>query len=126
MKKNVVFALLISIVGLVNLTAQQISDELKKQTINKIAAELKKSYIDEDKAIEMANVLNEFLKNKAYVSTNSGEDFAFKLTNDLRSVSNDLHLSVQYFADAQPKKHPTKETDTEEQKWIDEVLKASN
>jgi hypothetical protein len=126
MKKNVVFAFLISIVGLVNLNAQQISDELKKQTINKIAAELKLSYIDEDKAIEMAKVLNEFLKSGAYTSTNSGADFAFKLTNDLRSVSNDLHLSVQYFAVAQPKTHHTKETDAEEQKWIDEVLKASN
>lgn len=126
MKKIVVFAIILSIVGLVNISAQQISDDQKKQTINKIAEELHKSYIDENKAVEMSKALNRFLKSGVYESVTSGDDFALKLTNDLRAVSNDLHLSVRYFAEAQPKSYHTKETDAEEQKWIEEVLKAAN
>ncbi|MGE4288229.1 MAG: S41 family peptidase [Salinivirgaceae bacterium] len=126
MKKIVVFAIILLIVGLVNLSAQQISDDLKKQTINRIGEELQLSYIDENKAIEMDKVLNELFKDGAYESINNGEDFAFKITNDLRSVSNDLHLSVKYFADAQLQTQQPNEINAEEQKWIDEVLRASN
>jgi hypothetical protein len=53
------------------------------------------TYIYEDVARDMATLLQERLRVGAYEGINDGVEFARVLTDDLRSVANDLHLGVQ-------------------------------
>lgn len=78
------------------LFAQNIENEQKAEVLKNVILELKKSYIDESKAIEMADYLNENIWNGNYDSIQSAVEFAFALTRDMRSVSKDLHLEVFY------------------------------
>lgn len=78
------------------LLAQKIENEQKAEVLKNVILELNKSYIDESKAIEMADYLNENIWNGNYDSIENAVEFAFVLTRDMRSVSKDLHLELFY------------------------------
>jgi hypothetical protein len=60
-----------------------------------IGQALLSTYVYEDLAREMATLLREKLRAGAYGGIDDGVEFALVLTDDLRSVANDLHLGVQ-------------------------------
>jgi hypothetical protein len=60
-----------------------------------IGQALENTYIYEDMAQEMATLLREKLRAGVYGGIDDGVEFARVLTEDLRSVANDLHLGVQ-------------------------------
>lgn len=78
------------------IVAQNIENEQKAEVLKNLISELKNSYIDESKAVEMADHLNENIWNGNYDSIQSATEFAFILTQNIRSISNDLHLEVLY------------------------------
>jgi len=81
-----------------NLTAK-LSKTEKKQIIDSTAFLLRKSYIFEDKANEMADLITGNLGSGKYDAIDDPAGFGEKLTEDLRSVSHDKHLAVAYAPD---------------------------
>ncbi len=98
--------------------AQQVTNEEKVEVLKKIIAELKKSYIDEYKAIEMVEFLDENIWSGKYDRIESAEEFAFVLTQDMRSISKDLHLELIYSNQSLE----TESTQKAEEDWLNELL----
>jgi hypothetical protein len=74
----------------------QFSTNNKTTVIENLSVALQKNYIFSDTATKMANQVKTRLKNKDYESITNPNEFAQKLTNDLRSVYNDIHLSIVF------------------------------
>lgn len=96
--------ILIALVLSLNLAIAQknknyLTKEEKQETITSISKLLKKNYVFPDMANKMVNLLNNNLKNKKYKSIKDPVTFADKLTEDLRSVNEDLHLRVKFDPD---------------------------
>jgi hypothetical protein len=72
-----------------------LSSETKTAIVEGIGQALVSTYIYEDVARDMATLLQEKLRAGAYGEIDDGVEFARLLTDDLRSVANDLHLGVQ-------------------------------
>ncbi len=64
----------------------------------------------------MANVLKSRLKNKDYESITNPNEFAQKLTDDLRSVYNDVHLSIVFDPQLQARLADTSKINTAERR----------
>jgi hypothetical protein len=72
------------------------NDKLKKQTVDSISLLLDSTYVFPEIAKKMNKLINKNLRSGKYGKINDPEVFADRLTEDLRSVSHDLHLLVQY------------------------------
>ncbi|MFN1835217.1 S41 family peptidase [Balneola sp. MJW-20] len=71
----------------------------QKKTIDSIRVRLNTNYVFPDVATEMTDLIVKNFESGEYEAVTDPVEFANRLTEDLRSVSNDLHLSVQYAAD---------------------------
>jgi Peptidase family S41/N-terminal domain of Peptidase_S41 in eukaryotic IRBP len=67
-----------------------------RETVGKIAVELRDRYVFPDKGDEAATALEKALATKAYDDLSNPEQLAQRLTADLRAVTNDSHMRVIY------------------------------
>lgn len=91
--------LLILLVTLQNVIAQEknsLQTKEKRAIITSIKTHLTESYIDLDLSKKMITELDKNLKSNAYDKITSPAEFSKKLTEDLQSVSKDLHLKVRF------------------------------
>ncbi|HEY3250967.1 MAG TPA: S41 family peptidase, partial [Ignavibacteria bacterium] len=77
-------------------TNDELTPQVKVQTINKISKILKENYVFPETAIKMENFIKLQLNNKAYDNINDPMQFAEILTADLQSISKDKHLRVRF------------------------------
>jgi hypothetical protein len=83
--------------------------DTRSQVIDGVISNLDESYVDEELAKKMADALRAWQKQGEYDSITEGDAFAEKLTKDLREVSHDKHLRVDFSPVPMPK--PPKEPD---------------
>ena len=91
--------LLLILQNLQNAKAQEknsLQTKEKREIITSIKTHLAESYIDLDLSKKMINELDKNLKSNAYDKVINPTEFSEKLTEDLQSVSKDLHLKVQF------------------------------
>jgi len=69
---------------------------LKKQTIEEITVLLDSNYVFPETAKKMNQLVLKNLRSGKYNKITDPEELAGRLTEDLRSVSHDLHLNVRY------------------------------
>lgn len=79
------------------ITAQE-----RKETIESALARLKEAYVYPEKAAEMEKAVRQRMAAGEYDAITSGKALAAKLTDDLRAVSHDKHLSVKANAEGVP------------------------
>ena len=83
-----------------NLWAQQgptaIDAAEHRQIVDSIKIIMQEHYVFKEKGYEMANLIDLKFKSGEYKQLSDPEDFAKQITEDLISVSNDLHISVRY------------------------------
>ncbi|HET6333742.1 MAG TPA: S41 family peptidase [Polyangiales bacterium] len=77
-------------------SARLVDDAKRRSLIERIATELEAHYIFPDQATRMVASLREHLERGDYDKIQRAEEYADVLTRDLREVSHDLHLSVQF------------------------------
>lgn len=82
----------------------------RKRVIDGISENLNEYYVEPAKAKQMADALKMHADKGEYDSIVDGDVFATRLTKDLRAVSNDQHLGVNF----NPFKAPQRETPTPE------------
>jgi hypothetical protein len=75
------------------------TDELKAAAVDSVSWALNKTYVFEDVAKEMEKHLRRKIKRGEYDELNTMQDFARQLTEDIREVSHDRHLGVQFMSD---------------------------
>ena len=92
--------LLLLLVTMQNLRAQDKENLLKTKEKNDIISSIKtnlmESYIDLDLSKKMIIELDKNLKSNKYKKITSPSEFSKKITEDLQLVSNDLHLLVRF------------------------------
>ncbi len=69
---------------------------IRSEVINNLVKELTESYVFAETAQKMKDDLLNRLKNGEYDAINDAKAFAMKLTDDLRLISKDKHLHVDY------------------------------
>jgi hypothetical protein len=77
-------------------TKAALDKTLKKQTIEAITVLLDSNYVFPETAKKMNQLVLKNLRSGKYNKINDPEELAGHLTEDLRSVSHDLHLNVRY------------------------------
>ncbi|MEM7573597.1 MAG: S41 family peptidase [Bacteroidota bacterium] len=111
------------------LIAQSGNSELSKAeisiTIDSISNKLKNNYIFPQVAEEMSQLLKTKLKEGKYNSLTDPAELTRQLTNDLQSVSNDLHLMVVYNPSVVARELALTDEDraNEEAEWANELVK---
>jgi len=68
----------------------------QKLVIDSVAKIMKERYVFPDKGEEIGDLVRKNLKEGKYNDIEDPQQFAMKLTNDLRIVNNDKHISVLY------------------------------
>lgn len=100
MKTYFKIMLLILLVTIQNLKAQDQESSLKTKEKNDIISSIKtnleESYIDLDLSKKIIIELDKNLKSNKYKKITSPDEFSKIITEDLQSISNDLHLKVQF------------------------------
>jgi len=76
--------------------ADPIDNDVKAISVERISTALLKTYIFLDKAEQMTALIRQKLVDGDYDDLESGQQFCLALTQDLRSVSMDKHLTVLY------------------------------
>jgi hypothetical protein len=79
----------------------------RARVIDGAVAKLNEFYVFPETAKKMAEAVQSRLKSGAYDAITDGDDFAAKLTEDLRAVSHDKHLGVNFSAQTIPKREPS-------------------
>lgn len=74
----------------------QLTKSVKAEVVNNLEKSLLENYISADNAQNMKNLIKRNLAKGLYDNITYPEEFAYNLTKDLRSVYNDLHLSVSF------------------------------
>jgi retinol-binding protein 3 len=100
--KRIIFIISICIAIPASIFGQKvlkIENAEKKLVIDSISAMLNKSYVFEDVAKKMSALINENFKSGKYKAIKDPQEFGAKLTEDLQSISKDLHLNVGYGPD---------------------------
>ena len=87
----------------VNLT---LDAALRQKTIDAVESNLSDYYVDPDLAKKMDDAINTHLKAGDYDKITDGDVFADTLTNDLRAISHDRHLRVNFNPFIMPPPHP--------------------
>jgi hypothetical protein len=99
MKKNtfllIVFALLFGSISAQN-GPIQLDSKARTTVVENLCDALKKYYIDLDTGINMATYVKKKLNNKEYEGIANPNEFASRLTTDLRSIYKDKHLEINY------------------------------
>ena len=98
----------------------------RNQIIEILLKNLNDSYVFPETAKKMEDDIRRRMKNKEYDSTASAQEFAAKLTDDLRSVSRDKHLGVRYSHRPIPVRHNSEELTAEEKARSDYFMKLNN
>jgi hypothetical protein len=91
--------------------------EYKKKAIDWIGAKLDEIYVFPDVSKRMQEHIRNQLQSGAYADIDDVEDFAERLTTDLRSISHDKHLGVRYAS--RPREN---ETDEERKRRREQML----
>ncbi|HTB95503.1 MAG TPA: S41 family peptidase [Terracidiphilus sp.] len=86
---------------------------LREKTIDGVVSALNDYYVDPDLAKKMAAAVQAHAQAGDYNSITDGEAFAVKLTSDLRDVSHDKHLRVDFNPFKMPPPHPPTPEDEE-------------
>ena len=73
-----------------------VTPEEQALVIDSLVIQLNREYVFPEKAKEMATLLQKNFKEGVYKTITDPNQFANKLTQDLQSVSHDLHLNVGY------------------------------
>ena len=79
---------------------------LRKSTIDGVRSALTDFYVDPDLAKKMSDEIQRRLQSGEYENVSDGYEFADKLTSDLRNVSHDKHLRVDFSPFKMPPPHP--------------------
>ena len=72
----------------------------KKQVVDTLVLKMETLYVFPDKGKEMADYVRQQWKIGAYDDVENVFDFSGKLTDDLVSISHDLHIGVRYSPEA--------------------------
>lgn len=83
----------------------------RTEVIEGVVKMVTEKYVFPDVAEKMAKAIRERMGQKEYDTVSSAQAFAQKLTRDLREVSHDKHLSVDYFAKPFPQQERKEPTD---------------
>jgi retinol-binding protein 3 len=127
--------LIVIVIGNIVIAAQQpnnqppdmtIDSATKNQVIEKLLKDLNDSYVFPEMAKKMENDIRSRMKNKEYDSITSAQEFAKKLTDDLRSVNNDKHLGIRFSARTIPERKERSEPSEEEKARNDYFMKINN
>ncbi len=86
--------------------SMKIDAAARARVIDGAVAKLDEFYVFPETAKKMAEAVQARLKSGGYDAITDGDDFASKLTEDLRAVSNDKHLGVNFSARVIPKQEP--------------------
>src|SRR5215510_1005816 len=78
----------------------------RARVIDGAVAKLNEFYVFPETAKKMAEAVQARLKSGDYEAISDGDDFATKLTEDLRAVSHDKHLGVNFSAQSIPIREP--------------------
>ncbi|HEX7709017.1 MAG TPA: hypothetical protein VF701_21350, partial [Thermoanaerobaculia bacterium] len=87
----------------------------RKETIDGALAKLREAYVFPDVAVKMEKAVRDRLAKGEYDKLTDGQEFAKKLTDDLRAVSKDKHLSIYAMPEGVPE-HAVNPTPTAEQR----------
>lgn len=79
---------------------------MRQKTIDGVTAALTEYYVDADLAAKMDSAIEAHAKAGDYDKITEGDIFATKLTEDLRTVSHDKHLRVNFNPFKVPPPHP--------------------
>lgn len=79
---------------------------MRQKTIDGITSALAEYYVDADLAAKMNSAVEAHLKAGDYDKITEGDLFAVRLTDDLRAVSHDKHLRVNFNPFKMPPPHP--------------------
>lgn len=114
----VIASLSLQIFGSIERPAQaQASSELTRadraQIVKELSRNIDSDYVNPDVAAKMVSALRQHQNAGDYDAITQGPSFAAKLTADLRAISHDGHLSVDYLPEAIPE-HPVDEPTPEE------------
>jgi hypothetical protein len=96
------FALVLALAVLISILPQAesrdatLSAAQKQQVLKEVTALLNKFYVFPETATKMGNRIETRLKNGEYDKFNQPSEFAHLVSEDLRSISKDLHLSFSY------------------------------
>jgi hypothetical protein len=92
-----------------------IDDAEKKTAIEGVLSQINKNYVFPDVAKKMDEAIRSRQKKNEYDSITSSREFAKVLTEHLRAVCKDRHLSVDYFSEPQPKPDSSRPSPSPEQ-----------
>lgn len=98
----------------------------RSQVIESLLKDLNDSYVFPDVAKKMETDIRNRIKNNEYDSITSAQEFAKKLTDDLRSVSRDKHLGVRFSAKPIPVRKEKIEPTEEEKANNERFMKINN
>ncbi|MES2107577.1 MAG: S41 family peptidase [Bacteroidota bacterium] len=101
--------LLFAILTVLNISiayAQQITNTEKKSAIDTLLSKIESHYVYPDVAKKMADAVRRRMRAHAYDTVSNGIILAKMLSEDLRSVSHDGHLGVDYSANVIPEEAP--------------------
>jgi len=76
-------------------------DEIEQLTL-KIGKVLKEEYIFPEDALKISSLLEKNIKSNAYKKYKTPFALASRLTEDLRSINNDVHLNIMYTSQSNP------------------------
>ncbi len=86
--------------------SMKIDAATRTRVIEGAVAKLNEFYVFPETAKKMAEAVQARLKSGDYDAITDADDFASKLTEDLRAVSQDKHLGVNFSAQVIPKREP--------------------
>lgn len=89
----------------------------RKEVVDTLATKLQAHYVFPDKARQMAEVLRQHLREGKYDGITDGEAFAARLTGDIRSVSDDLHMAVHASAEEVPYEQAVRPPPASKAEW---------
>jgi retinol-binding protein 3 len=99
---------------------------MQAEIIDSVAHALNDDYVFPDKAREMEKFIRKQFKRNAYKDLTDPVAFLIKLTEDLRSITQDRHLGVQYFAADAPQLIRADSLSDQERKEQEEQLALNN
>ena len=85
--------------------AQALTAEARTQTVEGVAAALRKGYVFPDKGDKMADFILAKLKTGAYGDIEKETELAKQLTDDCRSVTHDKHLGIRFAPEEKSASH---------------------
>jgi len=128
--RNMIIILLLFVIfpPLVAQPETKLTNREKKEVIDSIAILMNEKYVFPDVGKSMGDLILQNLANGKYDEINSYRAFGEKLTEDLRSVSNDKHIGVLYAPEriAMQKKAEADSNNTELDEYVRRMDEANN